>query len=83
MTGTGIGLHLTREFVHMHKGTIRVASTPLVSTVFTVSLPKGKSHFDDEYCTFDSSATELSSGVANLNTDEVQETLRRIYDYRF
>lgn len=81
VTGTGIGLHLTREFVHMHKGTIRVASTPLVSTVFTVSLPKGKSHFDDEYCTFDPSVTELSSGVANLNTDEVQETLRRIYDY--
>ena len=63
VTGTGIGLHLTREFVHMHKGTIRVESVPHKSTVFTVILLKGKSHFD-ESCTFDLSVTELSSGVA-------------------
>ena len=65
VTGTGIGLHLTREFVHMHKGTIRVESVPHKSTVFTVILLKGKSHFD-ESCTFDLSVTELSSGVADL-----------------
>ncbi len=80
VTGTGIGLHLTREFVHMHKGTIRVESVPHKSTVFTVVLLKGKSHFD-ESCTFDLSVTELSSGVANLNTDELQEALDRTYDY--
>ena len=50
------------------------------STVFTVVLLKGKSHFD-ESCTFDLSVTELSSGVANLNTDELQEALDRTYDY--
>lgn len=80
VTGTGIGLHLTREFVHMHKGTIRVASTPHTSTVFTVSLPTGKSHFDSS-CTIDSCVTELSSGVANLDMDELQGVLRRTYDY--
>lgn len=80
VTGTGIGLHLTREFVYMHKGTIHVTSVPNKSTVFTVSLLKGKSHFD-ESCTFDSSVTELSSGVANLNTDELQDILNRTYDY--
>ena len=80
VTGTGIGLHLTREFVHMHKGTIRVTSVPHKSTVFTVELLKGKSHFD-ESCTFDLPVNELSSGVANLNTDEMQAALRRTYDY--
>lgn len=80
VTGTGIGLHLTREFVHMHKGTIGVASTPHTSTVFTVSLPAGKSHFDPS-CIFDSGVTELSSGVANLNMDELHEVLRRTYNY--
>ncbi len=80
VTGTGIGLHLTREFVHMHKGTIRVESVPHKSTVFTVILLKGKSHFD-ESCTFDLSVTELSSGVADLNTDELQEVLNRTYNY--
>lgn len=77
---TGIGLHLTREFVHMHKGTIRVESVPHKSTVFTVILLKGKSHFD-ESCIFDLSVTELSSGVADLNTDELQEVLNRTYNY--
>lgn len=80
VTGTGIGLHLTREFVHMHKGTIRVESVPHKSTVFTVILLKGKSHFD-ESCIFDLSVTELSSGVADLNTDELQEVLNRTYNY--
>lgn len=80
VTGTGIGLHLTREFVQMHKGTIRVASTPRVSTIFTVTLPKGKSHFDAS-CTFDLSTTELSDSMANLNTTEIQEDLQKTYDY--
>lgn len=40
----------------------------------------GNPHFD-ESCTFDLSVTELSSGVANLNTDELQEALNRTYDY--
>ena len=62
------------------KGTIRVESVPHKSTVFTVILLKGKSHFD-ESCTFDLSVTELSSGVADLNTDELQEVLNRTYNY--
>lgn len=64
----------------MHKGTIRVESVPHKSTVFTVILLKGKSHFD-ESCIFDLSVTELSSGVADLNTDELQEVLNRTYNY--
>lgn len=80
VTGTGIGLHLTREFVQMHKGTISVKSVPGTSTVFTVGLMKGKSHFDPS-CTFDPTVTELSSGVANLNTSEVETMLRQTYDY--
>ena len=80
VTGTGIGLHLTREFVQMHKGTIRVDSTPGTRTVFTVELLKGKSHFDPS-CTFDPAVTELSSGVANLNNKEANELLQSSYDY--
>ena len=34
--GTGIGLHLTREFVLMHKGSIHVESEQGERTVFTV-----------------------------------------------
>jgi len=37
--GTGIGLAITREFVEMHGGTIRVESTPDKGSCFTVLLP--------------------------------------------
>lgn len=80
LSGTGIGLHLTREFVGMHKGRISVESEPGKRTVFFVELPKGKSHFD-ETCTFAPSVTELSSGVANLDTREMDEIVNRTYDY--
>lgn len=80
LTGTGIGLHLTHEFVGMHKGSIRVESEPGKRTVFFVELPKGKSHFD-ESCVFAPSVTELSSGVANLDTHEMDEIVNRTYDY--
>lgn len=80
LTGTGIGLHLTHEFVGMHKGCIRVESEPGKRTVFFVELPKGKSHFD-ESCVFAPSVTELSSGVANLDTREMDEIVNRTYDY--
>ena len=39
LTGTGIGLHLTHEFVGMHKGSIRVESEPGKGTKFTVEIP--------------------------------------------
>ena len=80
LTGTGIGLHLTHEFVGMHKGSIRVESELGKRTVFFVELPKGKSHFD-ESCVFAPSVTELSSGVANLDTREMDEIVNRTYDY--
>lgn len=80
VTGTGIGLHLTHEFVGMHKGSIRVESEPGKRTVFFVELPKGKAHFD-ETCTFAPSVTELSSGVANLDTREMDEIVNRTYNY--
>lgn len=80
VTGTGIGLHLTREFVLMHKGHIRVNSTPGIRTVFTVELLKGKSHFDPS-CTFDPTVTELSSGVSNPDTSDVEEILQKTYAY--
>ncbi len=37
--GSGIGLAITREFVKLHQGTIRVESEPEKGTCFIVSLP--------------------------------------------
>jgi len=38
-TGTGLGLAIAQSIVHAHHGTITVASTPDIETVFTIRLP--------------------------------------------
>ena len=44
--GFGIGLYLVKHFVDLHKGSIRYQSQSGTGTTFTVSLLKGKTHFD-------------------------------------
>ena len=38
-SGTGLGLHITRQLVEQHGGTIELASTPGAGTTVTVRLP--------------------------------------------
>jgi len=42
--GTGIGLALVQELVHLHQGTIAVESQEGKGTTFRVRIPKGTSH---------------------------------------
>ena len=39
INGSGIGLALTKELLDLHKGEIKVESTPIAGTVFTFTLP--------------------------------------------
>src|SRR5579859_4587811 len=42
--GSGIGLALVQELVHLHGGTIAVESAAAVGTTFTVAIPFGAAH---------------------------------------
>ena len=45
---TGIGLSLVKELIEMHHGSITLQSRQGEGSKFTVRLPKGKEHFDEQ-----------------------------------
>lgn len=77
---SGIGLSLVKELVEMHGGTITVDSKLGEGSCFTVSLLKGKVHYDEsvEFILADSSVVQsvekvVPDEVADLNTKEEQQ----------
>jgi signal transduction histidine kinase len=46
--GVGIGLALARNLVELHGGKLEVASEPGQGAAFTITLPRGKAHFNPE-----------------------------------
>lgn len=62
---SGIGLHLSKEFVEMHKGTIDVSSKH--GTEFTLTLYKGNAHLSSDEIIYEPDL--IDNSVLNFNTD--------------
>ncbi len=74
--GSGIGLSMVRELVHLHGGEIEVASVPEEGTTLKVSLPAGSAHLPGERL---GAAPELAS-TALGTAPFVEEALRWLPD---
>ena len=78
--GTGIGLHLVKEYIHMHGGEIHVESEPGQRTTFTVCLRKGKAHFEDSDL-METSVSHQAYQASRLDDSETKEILSKTYPY--
>jgi signal transduction histidine kinase/ligand-binding sensor domain-containing protein/AraC-like DNA-binding protein len=90
--GTGIGLALTSEFVKMMHGQIHVSSEPGKGSEFSVSIPLGIGHLNEnDYFLVDSVGDELTekdcipysvieTSVPNSDTDQNKQQLLVIED---
>ena len=76
--GTGIGLHLVKEYIHMHGGEIRVESEPGQRTTFTVCLRKGKAHFEDSDL-METSVSHQAYEASRLDDSETHKMLSKTY----
>lgn len=64
--GSGIGLHLVKEYINLHQGNIQAESNPNHETVFTIYLPTGLTplkEFEVEQATI---SEEVTTGSALL-----------------
>ncbi|MEH1841864.1 MAG: ATP-binding protein [Nostoc sp.] len=69
--GSGIGLALVQELVHLHSGTVNMESALGKGTTFTVTLPTGSSHLPSEQIS--NKATLPSTSLAAPYVQEAQQ----------
>lgn len=85
-TGSGIGLSLVKSLIKLHKGTIKVESTPNKGSVFTVQIPIDRSFYNDkevfEYVIADSNEaiTPVTSAKKVIQSTELKQKILVIED---
>jgi signal transduction histidine kinase/DNA-binding response OmpR family regulator len=79
-SGTGIGLHLAKEYIVLHHGNITVKSILGKGSVFTVVLNKGKTHFEKDLVS-ELPVSQLSYEASQLDDSTEKELLSEKYPY--
>lgn len=78
--GTGIGLHLTKEYIVKLGGKIEVESQQGKGSTFKLSLRKGREHFSDNDI-MDTSVSHLAYDASILDNSKTANMLGQKYDY--
>ena len=87
-TRMGVGLKIVKHIVEMHHGRVNVESEPGKGTSFAVYLPEGKSHFEEDDCTWDETpdADDKEKGRENISDlmllPEAEETSQKTEEER-
>lgn len=79
-SGTGIGLHLAKEYVVLHHGDITVNSILGKGSSFTVVLKKGKEHFEKD-AIMELPVSQLSYEASQLDDSTEKRLLSEKYPY--
>lgn len=76
--GTGIGLHLTRQLVLLHHGTIDVRNNKEGGCTFTVTLPLGNAHLKASECVAKKTETAPTTETETAASAGVQHKRKQV-----
>ena len=82
VTGTGIGMNLTKELVDLHHGHIEVESEVGKGTTVTIMLHTGKDHFGSEVDFITDEPTEIAPPQGNSFEDKMEQLTQDQQDNR-
>ena len=66
--GTGIGLSMIKELIHLNKGTIKVESKEGKGSMFTVTIPTGKDHLT--FSQINNKGQDFEETISNAYVEE-------------
>jgi len=73
--GTGIGLALTKDLIDLHRGSIKVSSTPVEGTNFTMILPISEEAYTESERIMTSEYLEPSIIPINKNDEQTEDKI--------
>jgi signal transduction histidine kinase/DNA-binding response OmpR family regulator len=81
LTGNGIGLSLSKEFIDLHHGELTLSSEKGRGTRFCIMLPFGTAHFDDQQLFSGKYNWRRNSNYDFLNEYSLPQPLIESYDH--